>query len=279
MQLKPNTDYVYSAYLHCSTAITGSSTTPLHFWCNATKGSAGIPACSIIKYSQKVPANTWTKVYVHIRTGNQDCWFRPFIYTGSGTGDITVRELGLYESSLNLPYSPHPSEIYEGITKIDKDGITVTSSNVNSKTSMTASGFKITKTDTNEDIFKVNSSGNLELYGIIRSRKDGQTRAEFKGDGIDFYSGSKLIGTISHDSTGAGTVSEARDRLWLRTEDYALKLQAVRADCSLGANNLYLQANNINLTPGKNTNNKVFIDGNLQVSGSLIATNVVAVFG
>lgn len=279
VQLKPNTDYVYSAYLHCSTAITGSSTTPLHFWCNATKGSAGIPACSIIKYSQKVPANTWTKVYVHIRTGNQDCWFRPFIYTGSGTGDITVRELGLYESSLNLPYSPHPSEIYDGITKIDKDGITVTSSNVNSKTSMTASGFKITKTDTNEDIFKVNSSGNLELYGIIRSRKDGQTRAEFKGDGIDFYSGSKLIGTISHDSTGAGTVSEARDRLWLRTEAYALKLQAVRADCSLGANNLYLQANNINLTPGKNTDNKVFIDGNLQVSGSLIATNVVAVFG
>lgn len=53
----------------------------------------------------------------------------------------------------------------QGITTINKNGIIVTSSNVKSKTSMSASGFKITKTDTNEEVFKVNSDGTLSLKG------------------------------------------------------------------------------------------------------------------
>ena len=56
---------------------------------------------------------------------------------------------------------------HEGITSIDKDGITVTSNGVKSKTSMSANGFKITKTDTGEDVFKVNSDGTLALKGNI----------------------------------------------------------------------------------------------------------------
>ena len=55
----------------------------------------------------------------------------------------------------------------QGITTINKDGITVTASNVKSKTNMNANGFKITKTDTNEDVFKVNSDGTLSIKGKI----------------------------------------------------------------------------------------------------------------
>ena len=55
----------------------------------------------------------------------------------------------------------------QGITTINKNGITVTSTSVNSKTSMSANGFKITKTDTNDDIFKVNSDGTLSIKGKI----------------------------------------------------------------------------------------------------------------
>ena len=58
---------------------------------------------------------------------------------------------------------------HEGITSIDKDGITVTSNGVKSKTSMSANGFKITKTDTGEDVFKVNSDGTLGIKGAITS--------------------------------------------------------------------------------------------------------------
>ncbi len=73
----------------------------------------------------------------------------------------------LTEGELEVPWSPHPSEVYDGITTIDKDGITVTASNVKSKTNMSANGFKITKTDTNEDVFKVNSDGTLSIKGKI----------------------------------------------------------------------------------------------------------------
>lgn len=161
----------------------------------------------------------------------------------------------------------------QGIVTMNQGGITVTSSNVNSTTSMTANGFKITKT-TGGDVFKVDSNGNLEIYGTIRSNSEGNTRAELHGTGLDFYYGSTLIGTVSHDSTGGA--NEARDRLWLRTKNnYALKLQAVNANCSVEANNLYLKGSTIHLTPGE----RVYVDGNLEVAGSLIANNVVAVFG
>ena len=91
------------------------------------------------------------------------------------------------EGELVVPWSPHPSEVYDGITTIDKDGITVTSSNVKSKTTISANGFKIIKTDTNEEVFKVNSSGRLELYGIFRTRNGDLKSGYFGENQITFY--------------------------------------------------------------------------------------------
>ena len=165
--LKPNTDYVYSAKLWTETAFNGSSSTPLHYWCSTTQTS-GSSQLTVIDYNTNCKANTWNDIYIHFRTKSGTVYFKPFIYCG-GTDNITfsVSELMLCEGSLKLPYSPHPSEIYDGITTIDKDGITVTANNVRSKTSMSADGFKITKTDNNEDIFKVNSDGTLYMKGQI----------------------------------------------------------------------------------------------------------------
>ncbi len=161
-----------------------------------------------------------------------------------GSSYVVFSQVILTESAIALPWSPHPSEVYDGITTIDKDGITVTSSNVRSKTSMTANGFKITKINSStssEDVFKVNSNGDLELYGTIRSRKNNLTRAELVGDGLSFYNGTTLIGKMSHDNTGAGNQQEAANRLWLRTDNYALKVQADRANASFEANNVYIK--------------------------------------
>ena len=167
MLLDPNTDYIYSAKIYTSSEITGSSTAPLHFWCSSTQTS-GNSQLTVIDYNNSCKANQWNEIYVHFRTKSGTVHFKPFVCLG-GTENITfsVTELMLCKGSIKSPYSPHPSEIYEGITKIDKDGITVTSSNVKSKTSMSANGFKITKTDTNEDVFKVNSDGTLNLKGNI----------------------------------------------------------------------------------------------------------------
>lgn len=168
IRLKNNTHYVYEAMVYSRTAIGGSATTPLHFWCGTTATTAGQSQCTIVDYQQAVPKiNTWTKCYVHILTkASGEVWFTPFIYPGGGlTGEIWVTELSLSESSIQMPYSPHPSEVYDGITTIDKDGVTVTSSNVRSKTKMSADGFQLIRTTDNKKMFYVNQDGSLEMSG------------------------------------------------------------------------------------------------------------------
>lgn len=81
---------------------------------------------------------------------------------------IYVSQIMLEQGTSTGSWSPNPNEVYDGITTIDKDGITVTSSNVKSKTSMSPDGFKITKTDTNRDVFKVNADGTLYFEGQVK---------------------------------------------------------------------------------------------------------------
>ena len=64
-----------------------------------------------------------------------------------------------------MPYSPHPSEVYDGLTQIDKEGITVTASNVHSKTKMSADGFQLIRTTDDKKMFYVNQDGSLEMLG------------------------------------------------------------------------------------------------------------------
>lgn len=170
IRLKNNTHYVYEAMIKSSTAISGGSAAPLHFWCGATATTSGQSQCSIVDYQQAVSKiNTWTKCYVHILTkASGEVWFTPFIWTGGSlTGDIWVTEISLSESSISLPYTPHPNEVYDGIVSIDKNGVTVSASNVNSKTNMSANGFKITKVRENEDVFRVDQNGELSIKGKI----------------------------------------------------------------------------------------------------------------
>lgn len=99
---------------------------------------------------------------------------------GFGTNGISRWYWTMFtEGELVVPWSPHPSEVYDGITTIDKDGITVTSSNVKSKTTIRANGFKLTKTDTNEDVFKVNNDGRLSLAGEITTYNNSKPSGYF----------------------------------------------------------------------------------------------------
>ena len=107
--------------------------------------------------------------------------------TSINTNRVYWGDVCIYEGSIDLPWSPHPNEVYGGITSIDRDGITVTSSNVRSKTTMSANGFKITKTDTNTDVFKVNSDGRLSLIGEFMSYNGNRKSGYFGMDTIKFY--------------------------------------------------------------------------------------------
>ena len=60
----------------------------------------------------------------------------------SGGFLIRINKPCLTTGRVNV-WSPHPNEIYDGITTIDKDGITVRQSNISTYTSMDASSFRV----------------------------------------------------------------------------------------------------------------------------------------
>ena len=59
-------------------------------------------------------------------------------------------------------WSPNPNEVYDGITEINRDGIKVTSSNMNGHTQMSSGGFYVNRNGS--DVFKVDGGG-LSLRG------------------------------------------------------------------------------------------------------------------
>lgn len=108
-------------------------------------------------------------------------------YSRQNEGCFYISNICVEKGGVSPQYSPSPHEVYDGITKLDKDGITVTSSNVKSKTSVSANGFKITKTDTNEDVFKVNSNGRLLLDGEFTTHNGTRKSGYFGSDQVKFY--------------------------------------------------------------------------------------------
>ena len=183
---------------------------------------------------------------------------------GDRSGSSRVNWVSLTDGTLSHPWSPHPSEIYDGITRIDKYGITVTSSNVKSKTSMTASGFKITKTDTNTDVFKVASDGNLEIQGSIITNSSSGARAELKEDSLRFYNtNNDLAGKMSYLYDPYVPEGNSKEILWVRSASgYALKLESQGANASLEANKVYISAKASDGVIGLNST-KINIDGDL----------------
>ena len=63
--------------------------------------------------------------------------------SGNNNTYMWVKRVMVCEGTVWSPFVPHSSEIYEGITKIDQDGIEVSHSNANTKSKMSADGFSI----------------------------------------------------------------------------------------------------------------------------------------
>ena len=154
-----------------------------------------------------------------------------------------------------------PSEIFimdkddvnqaKNILRINKQGIGFSKNGVNGpfETAWTADGTFyadfITAGTLNANLIKAGV-----LSGIkVESRGSG-SRVEMEEDGLRFYSDNDCIGKVSFDDTGAGTVDEAKERLWVRTFlNYALKLEAANNSISISCpddRNVYIK-NMINM--------------------------------
>ena len=174
IELKGNTHYVYQAQVCTGSPFTGNHNVPLHYWFSSNKSDIDRnDSVEFLDYNTTVSYDhTWTQIYIHFRT-TEDVYMKPFIYgMDSSISPFYITEIMLSESRVVQRYSPHPSEVYDGITQIDKDGITVTQSNAKTKTTMSANGFAITRTDKNADIFRVGSNGLLTLNGVFKCYKD-----------------------------------------------------------------------------------------------------------
>ena len=123
--------------------------------------------------------NNWTKINYQFTLRNSNCaWFICRFFMGAWTGESGTAHMWIGEPILvlghhsELLYSPNTDEVYEGITKIDKDGITVSNSNASTTTSMTADGFYINQNG-HGDVFKVDWNGVSIAQGLTTLNKDG----------------------------------------------------------------------------------------------------------
>lgn len=66
-----------------------------------------------------------------------------YVFYPQSAGTFYIHSVLVEEGQLSSNWSPHPSEVYDGITKIDKDGITVQNSNSSTYTQIDSSSFRV----------------------------------------------------------------------------------------------------------------------------------------
>ena len=113
--------------------------------------------------------------------------------TGS-TNRVYWSELMLTEGSLTHPWSPHPNEVYGGITTIDRDGITVTHTNSDMSSTISADGFKIKNDSTNKEVFNA-TNGNLTMEGVLSTGTSGK-HIKVSDSNYKMYNGSTQVGFL-----------------------------------------------------------------------------------
>ena len=199
IQLKLGGTYIFSASIKSSVNINMSSYYPLDYVINTDKGlthNTGLYEVLSVSHSV-IPANVWTDVYVVIKILNNagsSVYFQPWIKHSSSNNELLVADIMLTQGAILKPWSPHPSEIYEGITRIDKDGIVVTQSNINGYTKMDASGFAVNNGKVNALTINSNGltmAGSLFADDILYTRGGIYTYEAVRGQGDNFA----LVGT------------------------------------------------------------------------------------
>ena len=170
--------------------------------------------CEILDYRQECIAGEWTKVYVHIKTkaSNSAIYFKPFIYASNGTGKVYVKYLSLSKAINESQWTPHPSEIYDGITSIDRDGISISTSNSKTVTRIDHAGMEIQAGNKTLAVFRENSYiPTLTADDVIcpnLARKHPYSNNYY----VDSKSGSDLYTGLSWQ-TAFKTVQKALDQL------------------------------------------------------------------
>ena len=223
VQLKNNTYYTYSAKIYLASAINMDNSVPLYSWCNTTQTS-GTPQLTVISrsHTSSIPANQWVDIWLTFKTAASDTvWFKPFIYHEEASVAFNVTELMLSEGSLPTPYSPHPSEIYDGSTKIDKDGVTVYSSSSNFYSNISSDGLNIYTKGNTTPVASFRPSGAfVDNLTVNTLNCEGlPQRASLRGIKNDYYVNTKYSGNALGEDTKnySNSIQSILDRIKARS--------------------------------------------------------------
>ena len=253
IELQNGKYYTYSARVYPNSEIIMGSAYPLYPATNG--GSYDSSNCEIVEVSHsKIPAGTWTDIYIVFKIKGANVKFQPWLYHGTASGVRTsFADVQLEEGKIRTPWSQHPQEIYDGVTTIDKNGVKVSQSNYNGYTQMKADGFYVN-----------NGSEN-----VISVTKDGAT---FKGK-VTIQSGSTVP-----TSTLSGTISNSQLNSTITSDISTAKTNASTALST--ANSVNTTVNN-GKTNWNNAYNRVnewaygAVTGSTTIDGGLIQSNTI----
>lgn len=159
-KVEPGKTYSFSCWLMAETNTKGTDV----YFIGSSKDDGSYEQATLLYTGGK---DGWTKVEATFTTGsNIEYGFIRIDNNGasntSGYNVVFFSEVQVVKGSNCYPqWSPNPNEVYDGITTIDKNGVTVSSSNINGYTCMTSWGFFVNKGG--KDVVSVDDHG-LQLF-------------------------------------------------------------------------------------------------------------------
>ena len=157
--------------------------------CQWRAGIEGIKASTI-----SASPNNWTYYEGTFKATSN---VHVFIAYSNGSGNLYIDNVMVCEGALPSVYTPHPSEIYDGITTINKDGIIVEHSNSSLATKYTSNGMMVVDKKNNYDLLTADSDG-IGVRGgrfVVTDPNNGHTR--LWGRDIIINDQRALVGTNS----------------------------------------------------------------------------------
>ena len=122
-----------------------------------------------------------------------------YVFYPTSQGTFYMHSILVEEGELCGVWSPHPSEIYEGITKIDKNGVNVSQSNYNGYTQMNADGFYVN--NGSENVISITKDGSYFKGKVVVTSGSTVPTSVLSGT----ISSSQLNSTITSDISTAKT--------------------------------------------------------------------------
>jgi phage replication-related protein YjqB (UPF0714/DUF867 family) len=123
--LKPNTEYMFSMEIKLATAITNATDNqPAHFWLGTTAGGNHDAKASLtLMTPTSIPANTWTRVIVKLKTKavlpTGTINFKPFVYgLASNTSEFWLKNVQFEEGNRATAWGLSPEEVQQRISDV-----------------------------------------------------------------------------------------------------------------------------------------------------------------